>query len=277
MVASSGLPNTTGLFSGLDAVVKQCLRVKPIEAELADASQNGGLHKTLTAWHLVMFGVSAMIGTGIFVLTGEAAANAAGPALVISILLTGFLCGLCALCYSELSTMIPVAGSAYSYLYAGLGELAAWFTGWILIVEYLASVMAIAMGWGETVKHFGRELFSMQWPAVFTTNTFEILEGAKPIIPHPDLVLNSFAFTLPFTTEPQLLVVNGAINALPFLALLVITYLLSRGIEENAQFATIMVYVKTSVILPRLANLRPMGLVGCVKGSLTNVFCLCGL
>lgn len=223
------------------------VRTKPIAP--ANSGESGGLRKTLTAWNLIMFGVSAMIGTGIFVLTGEAASTAAGPALMISILITGVLCGFCALCYSELAAMIPVSGSAYSYLYAGLGEFAAWVTGWVLIVEYLAGVMAIAIGWGEAIKHFCANLLHVQLPLAFTTNTVEILEGVNQAARHQELVMVSQPFQIPFLSQQYTLIVNQSFNALPFCALLAVTYLLCRGIEENAKLASAMVYVKTAVIV----------------------------
>ena len=224
------------------------IRTKPI-APPNDGSSGGGLHKSLTAMNLIMFGVSAMIGTGIFVLTGEAASTAAGPALMISIVITGILCGFCALCYSELAAMIPVSGSAYSYLYAGLGEFAAWITGWVLIVEYLAGVMAIGIGWGEAIKHFFANLLHVQLPLALTTNTIEILEGTKQTARYSELVVKSIPFKLPFLAEHFTLIINQSFNFLPFGALLVVTFLLCRGIEENAKIASAMVYVKTAVIL----------------------------
>jgi amino acid permease len=169
------------------------IRTKSVEQEQNEGGHSG-LHRSLTAWNLVLFGVTAMVGTGIFVLTGEAASMGAGPAVVVSLLITGILCGFCALCYSELSAMIPVAGSAYSYLYASLGELVAWTTGWVLLLEYLAGVMAIAIGWGETIKSFFAGLLHQPLPLVFTTNTVEILEGASQ-------VANS-RFTYPLCKKP---------------------------------------------------------------------------
>ena len=105
------------------------------------------LKRVLTARHLVMLGVGAVIGAGIFVLTGAAAAQFAGPALVISFLMAGVACALAGLCYAEFAAMLPVSGSAYSYSYATLGEVVAWFVGWNLVLEYLFAASTVAVGW----------------------------------------------------------------------------------------------------------------------------------
>lgn len=224
------------------------LLTKFLRTKAIGSGSGSGMHRTLSAWDLVVFGVSAMIGTGIFVLTGEAAANAAGPALVISIVLTAVLCGFCALCYSELSAAIPVSGSAYAYIYTCMGEFAAWLTGWILVTEYMASVMTIAMGWGRTITHFLHTMLHIDIPVVISQNTIEVLEQGQQAA-QPSLVALQQAFTLPGSSEPLTLVLNQSFNLLPFLGLLVVTYLLCKGIEDNAKFATAMVYIKTAVIV----------------------------
>jgi len=208
-----------------------------------------GLKRTLSAKDLVVFGISAMVGTGIFVLTGQAASMEAGPALVISILLTGILCGFCALAYSELSALIPVSGSAYAYMFTGMGEFAAWIVGWILVVEYLAGNMAIAQGWGKTVQ-YGADLVHMGIPRVINTSTFTVLEHGQSI-PQSELHLatKQIPFFLPGSSEAFTLVINKSFDFLPFVALLVCAYLLCRGVEENAKIATVMVYIKLSIIV----------------------------
>ncbi|MGH8114892.1 MAG: amino acid permease, partial [Rhodanobacteraceae bacterium] len=134
---------------------KQLWTTKPVEVAIADNE----LKRTLGPWALTALGIGAIVGTGIFVLTGVAAANNAGPALALSFVLAGFVCAMAALCYAEFSAMIPVAGSAYSYSYATLGELIAWFIGWNLVLEYLVSISAVAAGWSGYVvsllKHVG--------------------------------------------------------------------------------------------------------------------------
>ncbi len=120
-------------------------RVKPLDAILATAEKKG-LHRSLGAFQLTMLGVGAVIGTGIFVLTSEAAQKA-GPGMMLSFCIAGFVCAVAALCYSELASMVPVAGSAYTYTYAVMGELMAWMVGWALILEYAVGASAVAVGW----------------------------------------------------------------------------------------------------------------------------------
>ncbi len=120
-------------------------RVKSLDAILATAEKKS-LHRTLGAFQLTMLGIGAVIGTGIFVLTSEAAQKA-GPAMMISFVIAGFVCAVAALCYSELASMVPVSGSAYTYTYAVMGELLAWTVGWALILEYAVGASAVAVGW----------------------------------------------------------------------------------------------------------------------------------
>ena len=120
-------------------------RVKPLSAILATAEKKG-LQRSLGAFQLTMLGIGAVIGTGIFVLTAEAAQKA-GPGMMISFVIAGFVCAVAALCYSELASMVPVAGSAYTYTYAVMGELLAWMVGWALILEYAVGASAVAVGW----------------------------------------------------------------------------------------------------------------------------------
>jgi len=127
---------------------EQLFRRKPIEALLADAAPHaGGLKRALGAFELTLLGIGAIIGAGIFVLTGVAAAEYAGPAVTSSFVIAGFACAMAALCYAEFAAMIPVAGSAYSYSYATMGELVAWIIGWDLVLEYAVAAAAVAVGW----------------------------------------------------------------------------------------------------------------------------------
>jgi APA family basic amino acid/polyamine antiporter len=120
-------------------------RVKSLDAILATAEKKG-LHRSLGAFQLTLLGIGAVIGTGIFVLTAEAAQKA-GPAMMLSFVIAGIVCAVAALCYSELASMVPVAGSAYTYTYAVMGELFAWTVGWALILEYAIGASAVAVGW----------------------------------------------------------------------------------------------------------------------------------
>src|SRR6185436_19091812 len=133
------------------------LKTKSIEQLVGDVEKGQHLKRALTAVDLTLLGIGAIIGTGIFVLTGTAAANQAGPAITVSYIMAGLACGFAALCYAEFASMIPVAGSAYTYAYATLGEVIAWMIGWDLILEYAVGSMTVAIGWSG---NFQRVLLS---------------------------------------------------------------------------------------------------------------------
>ncbi|KAF1688044.1 amino acid permease [Pseudoxanthomonas broegbernensis] len=148
--------------------------IKPVEpaphvdfGEPVEGSIHGEatLKRTLTARHLVLLGVGAVIGAGIFVLTGQAAANHAGPAIMLSFVLAGFACAMAGLCYAEFASMMPVSGSAYSYSYATLGEAVAWFIGWCLVLEYLFASSTVAVGWSGYLVSFLTSTLGLPFPA----------------------------------------------------------------------------------------------------------------
>src|SRR6478672_2225925 len=128
-------------------------RLKSLEAILAEAEKSGEgtLKKTLGVTALTLLGVGAVIGTGIFVLTGQAAGKYAGPAVVVSMIIAGIVSALAALCYSEFASTVPISGSAYAYGYATLGEFVAWIIGWDLILEYAFGAATVAVGWSGNV------------------------------------------------------------------------------------------------------------------------------
>jgi APA family basic amino acid/polyamine antiporter len=142
-------------------MLKQLLAIKHPQAAQADADSLQ-LNRTLGPWGLTALGIGAVIGGGIFVITGQAAAEHAGPAIILSFVLAAICCTFCALCYAEFAAMVPVSGSAYSYTYATLGELAAWFIGWMLVLEYGVSASAVAVSWTgyflSLLDHFGIHL-----------------------------------------------------------------------------------------------------------------------
>src|ERR687894_1014120 len=133
---------------------------KPLSILQQEASAEGehSLRRALGALNLTSLGIGAIIGAGIFVLTGSAAAQYAGPAIVLSFVLAGVGCAFAGLCYSEFASMIPIAGSAYTYGYATLGELIAWIIGWDLILEYLFGAATVAAGWSGYVNSFLRDI-----------------------------------------------------------------------------------------------------------------------
>ena len=135
---------------------------KPIETLLDEMQGGERLHRVLGPVALTSLGVGATIGTGIYVLTGEVAHNYAGPSLMLSFLLAAIGCGFAALCYSELASMVPVAGSAYTYAYATLGELIAWIIGWDLVLEYAIGSAAVANGWSNYFVELTPNLLGLQ-------------------------------------------------------------------------------------------------------------------
>ena len=196
------------------------------EADYADA---GGevrpLRRTLSALNLVALGVGGIIGAGIFVLTGHAAAANAGPAVTLSFLLGAVACAFAGLCYAEMSSTVPISGSAYTYAYATLGELVAWIIGWDLILEYAVGAITVAIGWSGYVVSFARD-FGLDLPARFAS---------------APLAYDSASHTWSAT---------GAVVNLPAVAVIVaITSLLVVGIRESARFNNIIVAVTLTVIV----------------------------
>ena len=146
-------------------------RVKPLDAILATAEKKS-LTRTLGAFQLTMLGIGAVIGTGIFVLTAEAAQKA-GPGMMISFIIAGFVCAFAALCYAEMASMVPVSGSAYTYSYAVMGELIAWMVGWALILEYAVAAGAVSVGWSGYVVGLIEHSFGIDIPAKYVLGPFD--------------------------------------------------------------------------------------------------------
>src|SRR5215469_9415301 len=139
---------------------QQMFAVKPIDVLLAEMAGEHRLRRVLGPVHLTSLGVGAIIGTGIFILTGQAAHDKAGPALILSFVVAGLACVFAALCYAEFASMAPVAGSAYTYAYATLGELFAWIIGWDLVLEYAVASGVVAHGWSA---HFQELIQLFHW------------------------------------------------------------------------------------------------------------------
>lgn len=227
------------------------LRTKSIEALIASSEEPGKrLKKTLGPWSLTALGIGAVIGSGIFILTGTAAAGetmsyssllhaplldvllrgpdqvsligrpGAGPAIALSFLLVALVCGLAGLCYAELASMIPVAGSAYTYSYATLGEIFAWIIGWDLILEYAVSNMAVAVGFSAYFNEILEALFGWRLPK----------QLSEPIIA-------GGAFT------------GSWFNLPAFFILMILTAILVRGVKESARANNVMVVVKVAAIV----------------------------
>jgi len=195
---------------------QKLLRTKPIEASLKEASEEGdkSLGRNMTALDLTALGVGAIIGTGIFVLTGVAAAKYAGPALIISFVISAIVAALAALSYAELASMVPVAGSAYAYTYTSIGEIIAWIIGWNLVLEYLVAAGAVAVGWS----------------AYFT----DLLKSIGISIPEK---ISSSPFQ------------GGLFNLPAVLITLIVTFIAILGTKSSAKVTKVVVAVKLAVVL----------------------------
>ncbi len=197
---------------------------KPVVAFVLDSSdERGHLRRTLGPWNLVTLGIGGIIGAGIFVITGQAAAQYAGPAISISFFISGIACGFAGLCYAELASLIPVSGSAYTYAYATFGELIAWIIGWDLVLEYLFAASTVAAGWSGYVVSFLYEM-GIVVPSA--------LAGAP----------------LRHTTVDGWQLTGAILNLPAVLIVLVLTVLLVLGIRGSARFNNAIVLVKVTVI-----------------------------
>ncbi|HET9040647.1 MAG TPA: amino acid permease [Gemmatimonadales bacterium] len=208
---------------------------KDISALQAEVGSDQSLKRALGPVNLVALGIGAIIGAGIFVLTGQAAANYAGPAIVYSFILAGTACALAGLCYAEFSAMIPIAGSAYTYGYATLGELLAWIIGWDLILEYLFAASTVAVGWSGYVVSFLKDL-GIVIPPQYTSAPYT---HTAP----PDAGLNVWRlFTEGWSS-------TGAVLNVPAMVIVaLITILLIIGISESAGFNNVVVVIKLTVV-----------------------------
>ena len=198
---------------------------KSLQKLLDESTDNEhGLKRTLTGNNLVALGIGAIIGTGIFVLTGTAAANHAGPALVISFIISGLGCAFAGLCYAEFASMIPIAGSAYTYSYATLGEFIAWIIGWDLILEYLFGAATVAVGWSGYMVSFLKDLGI-------------VVPGKLCNAPLTYSDNGGWEFTGAILNFPAVFIIG------------IMTALLVVGIKESAKFNNFIVVAKIAIIL----------------------------
>ena len=195
-----------------------------LKQEVSDAGEHS-LKRALGALNLTTLGIGAIIGAGIFVLTGSAAAQYAGPSIVFSFILAGFGCLFAGLCYAEFAAMIPIAGSAYTYAYATLGEVVAWTIGWDLILEYLFGASTVAVGWSGYFTEFLDKFLGIRLPAAFTSAPFAY-----------DTV-RGFSQT------------GAVLNVPAVLLIAMMTTLLVVGIKESASFNNVIVIVKVAIVL----------------------------
>lgn len=213
-------------------------RVKPLD-QILETAEKKGLKRQLGGFDLTMLGVGAIIGTGIFVLT-SVAANKAGPGMMYSFIIAAVVCALTALVYAEIASMVPVAGSAYTYSYAVMGELLAWMVGWALILEYAVAASAVAVGWSGYIN------------GVMATHGLGL---------PPALMVGSFSeVTLADGSK-----VSGSFNLMAFLISLVVTWLLVIGTSKSAKFTAALVLVKiaalTAFVIYALPETKPENFV----------------
>ena len=200
---------------------------KSVEQMHSEHAQ-GELKRSLNAFNLISLGIGCIIGTGIFVLTGRAAAMFAGPGIMISFIITGLLCAFVALCYAELASVLPVSGSAYSYSYASMGEFAAWVMGLLLVLEYGLAAATVAVGWSGYVVSLLKDL-GIHLPAVLTAAPGIEIQEAGAVVGH------------------------GVANLPAMLAIVAVTALLVVGISESATVNNIVVAIKVSVVIAFIA------------------------
>ena len=218
-------------------------RVKSLDAILATAEKKS-LHRSLGAFQLTMLGIGAVIGTGIFVLTSEAAQKA-GPGMLLSFIVAGFVCAVAALCYSELASMVPVAGSAYTYTYAVVGELLAWMVGWALILEYAVGASAVAVGWSNHAVGLMNGL-GVHIPAS--------ISNADALMAKVRILFGS-----PMSADLQTaLQVGGWVNVPAILITGLVTWLLVIGTTESARVNAVLVAIKIVALTAFIALTIPV-------------------
>jgi len=216
---------------------------KPLETLLSEAQETGEhtLKRALGPINLITLGIGAIIGAGIFVLTGQAAAQYAGPAIMLSYVVAGLGCVFAGLCYAEFASMIPIAGSAYTYGYATLGEIFAWIIGWDLILEYAFGAATVASGWSSTLVAFLQD-YGINLPPRICD-----VPGAK-------WAMVNGLWAPESTWSPEQLAratqhTTTIFNFMAFFAILVVTTILIIGIKESANFNTIIVFVKLIAVI----------------------------
>ncbi|MGH9343725.1 MAG: amino acid permease [Terriglobia bacterium] len=220
-------------------------RKKDLNALLSEVEgEKGGLKRALGPLNLVTLGIGAIIGTGIFVLTGPVAATAAGPAIVLSFIIAGVGCAFAGLCYSEFAALIPIAGSSYSYAYTTLGEIVAWIIGWAMVLEYAFGAATVAVGWSGYVGSFLQDF------GIHLSPTLTNAPGTKMVLYHGRWeTIASVGMAHANASLAGLPQVTAHANLMALFGILLMTAILVKGIQESANVNTVIVIVKVSVLL----------------------------
>jgi len=222
--------------------MSRLLRIKPMSMLTEEAAEKGEhtLKRSLGALNLITLGIGAVIGAGIFTLTGQAAALHAGPAVALSFVVAGLTCAFAGLCYAEFASIIPIAGSAYTYGYATLGELVAWIIGWDLTLEYAFGASTVASGWAGYFNSLLQQL-GFVFPPALTTTTGNIL------VKYQGIWMDKMSLP-PGVSDAGLPHVTGLFNLIAVLIVLVVTTILVIGIKESANFNSVIVIVKVGIV-----------------------------
>jgi APA family basic amino acid/polyamine antiporter len=231
--------------------------IESLKAEAAYSDEHGGLKRTLSATNLTALGIGAIIGAGFFVLTGHAAAENAGPAIALSFILGGIACTFAGLCYAEMASTVPIAGSAYTYAYATMGEFIAWLIGWDLILEYMVGATTVAVGWSGYVTSFLRD-FGINIPAQFASSPgVKLIEIPNAIADQLHMRHGWAELTKAFTDQltqkgidfSTFATTTGIINIPAMFIVLAVTALLVIGIQESARVNNVIVIIKVSIVV----------------------------
>jgi len=230
-------------MSNQNSAMSRFLATKPLDLLLNEAAESGehSLKRALGPVNLITLGIGAIIGAGIFVLTGQAAAQHAGPAIVLSFVLAGIACAFAGLCYAEFASLIPIAGSAYTYGYATLGELFAWIIGWDLVLEYALGAATVASGWSGYFVSFLQDFGIYIPPALTATPGTELVFINERWTAVQTLAAGTSIAGLPTAV--------GVFNLVAFVIVLLVSTILVIGIKESANFNSAIVIVKVGIVL----------------------------
>ena len=209
-------------------------------AHIQREASRSELKRTLGPWNLVSLGVGAIIGAGIFVLTGQVASANAGPAIMLSFIVAGIACAFAGLCYAELSSTMPVSGSAYTYAYGTLGEVFAWIMGWLLVLEYGVAASTVAVGWAGNVVSLLHD-FGINFPSI-TINGLHQSQWATPLLAAQPNGAGQLTFQL-----------TGTMNLVAAFGIAMVTMLLVLGVSESAQVNNVIVVIKLIVLISFVA------------------------